>query len=335
MSNVLNKFKVKRDLAQSIEQDDQSGGKKNDPRILPYYKLQDGKSLRLLFLPGTNGELWFQYHAHGPNLKGVRGVKSVSCSYKTSGDDCPICQKGFDYLNLAKDAEESGDKAEAKRLKEMAKEWFTKDYTFASVLVLESPFEVPDAPDGNQVKLISLPYKVKEKIKSMIAEGEIDPENIMNVPFRLKKTTVGQGKNAYASYETSFFERSDVEAEDLEFFEDLVVEPYDFDKLVEEFTPEMLEFDEAEEWVKDVLSKKERKAISDEDEDEDNSSKKSSFSRKVKDNIKSRKEEEEEEESDDDDEGEEKQEQQDSKPTSEDKPLSLKERLALKRQRQE
>jgi hypothetical protein len=221
------KFNVKKDLKESVQKED-AGGK--DPRILPYYNMKTGDKLKVLIVPDVNGEPWANYSLHGPNLK-VKGIQAIRCPYKAGAGDCPICSKGFDLLDE--------DKAEAKRR-------FAKDYALASVIVLETPIEIPESDDGNVIKLWHMPYAVQAMIKEQIKEGQITNETLTTTPLVIKKT---ENKGGNASYEHSFFDRETLDEEELdELLEDEVVEQFDYSKLDDVIKP-IVDEEELEEWL--------------------------------------------------------------------------------------
>lgn len=249
------KLKLKTNLKKQIEDEAKSGGG-TDNRFLNYWDLKDGEKVKILFVPDTNGELWGKFKKHGPSLK-VRGAGSIRCAYESSSEDCPACQKGFDLLNLEK---ETGDKA----YKDEAKKWFARDYTVMSCVVLDSPFEVSEAPDHNQVKLIYVPYAIEKLIKEAVTEGQLDEDELCRTPFFIKK-----GKNAggYAEYTSSYFARKPVSDEELEFFEDQKVEQYDYSTL--DVIPPATSTEEVEEWLEKAIEavEKAERAASGKDED--------------------------------------------------------------------
>lgn len=227
------KTKLKNNLKNKLENE---GGNKKDTRFLNYYDLKEGEKMKVLILPDTNGELWSKFKLHGPNLKLPKAGK-VNCAYTSSGDDCPACKVGFEYLNLEK---ETGDKA----YREEAKRWFGKDYTVMSVLVLEAPFDVDESPDGNMVKLMYVPYAIENKIKEAIVEGQIEEDELTSVPFYIKKT---KNSGGWAEYVNSYFDRKPVTDEELSFFEDFKVEQFDYTNL--DVIPAATTTSEVQEWL--------------------------------------------------------------------------------------
>lgn len=228
------KMKLKGNLKDKIE--GEKKGNKNDTRLLNYYDLKEGEKMKILLVPDTNGELWAKFKKHGPNLK-LPDAGSINCAYTSSGDNCPACQKGFDLLNLAKETGDEAYKTEAKR-------WFARDYTLVSCIVLESPIEIQESPDHNQVKLMYLPYKIETMIKEAVTEGQVDQEEIPFTPLVIKKT---KNPGGYASYDHSFFDRKTVDDDDLEFLDDMVVEQFDYNDL--DVIPPAATEAEVEEWL--------------------------------------------------------------------------------------
>jgi len=231
------KLKLKSNIKESIENE---GSKKNDKRLLNYYDLKENEKMTILFVPDKNGELWTHYKKHGPNLN-LPDAGDVNCSYSSSGEKCPACQHGFDYLNLAK---ETGDES----YKEEAKRWFAKEYRLISCVVLESPMEINEAEDGNQVKLMHLPYAIEKIIKENVVEGLISEEQITTTPFIIKKTLNKYNK---ADYSSSYFAREEVSDEILDYFEDLKVEPYDYSTL--DMIPKPSTAEEVREWLEKAI----------------------------------------------------------------------------------
>ena len=253
-TNKLNlKLKLNGSLKKKIEDEDsKSGG--NDARFLNYYDLKDNEKIKVLFVPDVNGEIWAKYKKHGPNMK-QRGIKSIRCSYESSGEPCGACEVGFEYLNMSK---ETNDKA----YKEEAKKWFARDYTLMSVLVLESPIEIKESPDKNEVKLFLVPFAVEKLIKEAITEGVIEEDELCSTPFFIKKTTNGGG---FAEYSNSYFARKAVTDDELAFFEDRKVEQFDYSNL--DVIPEPTTSAEMTEWVEKARAVLEGGSTSDDKED--------------------------------------------------------------------
>jgi len=231
---------VKKGLKKEIERESNGG---RDTRFLNYFDLKDGEKMKIMFLPDANGNFWAKFHKHGPNLR-VPGLEGISCPYKSQRQTCPACQKGFELLNESKEAggESTG---RGKALKEEAKKWFAKDYTMVQVLVLESPCEIAQSDDGNEVKLMYLPFAVEKIIKNTLTEGILEEDEICQTPFYIKKT-MNQG--GQASYSDSYFDlRHEITEDDLAYFDDLKVEQYDYDNL--DVIPGDVSTEEVEAWL--------------------------------------------------------------------------------------
>lgn len=237
------KLKLKSNLKKQIEDESSKGG--NDSRFLNFYDLKDNEKMRILFVPDETGELWAKFRKHGPNLK-VRGTGAIRCAYESSGDTCPACAKGFELLDLSKETEDKAYKDEAKR-------WFARDYTLMSCIVLESPFEVAESPDHNQVKLMYVPFAIEKLIKEAITEGQIDEDELCRTPFWIKKTKNGGG---FADYSSSYFARKAVEDEELAFFDDQKVEQFNYETL--DLIPAATTEQEVQEWLDKAIDVVER-----------------------------------------------------------------------------
>lgn len=316
--SALKKFKLKKDIAKQIAKED--SGNKTDDRFVPYYSMKDGEKMKVLIVPDSNGDLFKKYSTHGPNLK-VRGVGAVGCLYKNHGRDCPACQKGFGLLDLAK---ETGDQS----YKDEAKRWFAKDTTVMSVIVLESPVEIPVSSDGNEVKLMYVPFAVEQMIRNALIEGQIDEDELTSTPLWIKRTT---NKGGQAAYDTSFFDRKPVSDEELSLFDEdgIVVEPYDYDNL--DIVPDEPTEDEVLEWLAKAEEAVEKSKNA-------GSSKKSEqkTTKGLADRLKERQAAKQEEEPEqEEEEAEEEEEKVETKPapTSSSKTQSLRERLAAAKNR--
>lgn len=247
MAKLNLNLKLKSNLKKQIEDEDKKSGG-NDPRMVNFYDLKDGEKMKVLFVGDVNGELWAKFRKHGPNLK-VRGLAGIRCAHESSGVECAACQKGFDFLNQSKEA---GDD---KSLKDEAKTWFARDYTVMSLLVLESPFEVKESPDKNEVKLMYVPYAIEKIIKEAVTEGVLDEDELCQTPFYIKKTT---NQGGYAEYTSSYFARKSVTDEELEYFEDRVVEQFDYSTL--DIIPAPTTEEELADWVVKAVAAVEKAA---------------------------------------------------------------------------
>lgn len=240
---ALKKFKMKKNLKAAVEREENSGG--NDSRFIPYYKMKTDEKMKVLIIPDANGEPWTSYSLHSPNLK-LRGLEVIRCPYKAGAGDCPVCSKGFDLLD-------EGEKDEAKR-------WFAKDYNLCSVIVIDTPIDIPSSEDGNQIKLFNMPYAVMEKIKEAIKEGQVDEDTLSTTPFVIKKT---ESKGGQASYAHSYFDFTDRLDEDEVmgmFDDDEVVEQFDYENL--DIIKEIPEFEDLEEWLEKAEKKDAEKKAS-------------------------------------------------------------------------
>lgn len=321
-----NKFKVKKDIKQQIEKEDAQSSSKN-PYLIPYFKLEDGQKLKILFVPFADGSLWKKFSLHGPDMK-LRGMDAVGCARENNNDDCPICQKGFDLFST-RGADK--DSKEYKAITAEARRWMPKSYIYMSAIVLESPFEIPESPDSNEVKLISVPAAVEEIIRNQIAEGEITNESIIETPFFIKKTV---GDNNRANYKTSYFSRNSASDEELEYFddEDLTVEPIETEDDKYKLSYVDASPEELDEWLekaeeKDAQQKRTKRNKSDEDDDEEEEDTPKPRTRTKKTTSKKSKPEPEDDDSDDP----EPEEEEDDEPEPESKTgksLTLKEKIA-------
>jgi hypothetical protein len=223
----------------------QSQGHEQDKRYLNYYDLKDNESMKILILPDTNGDLFVKYKKHGPNLhyidakgqrQGIRGLPSIGVYPNDS--ESPVMQKGYDLLQLHKDTGEAYYKEEAKK-------WFAKEYTVMSCIVLDSPFEVNHSPDGNDVKLVNVPYKVEQYIINQIMDEVISEEELFTTPFILKKS---KNTGGWTSYETSYFARKALNVDEMNDIEEAMNITL-FDYKVIDIVPPTPTIDELEEWL--------------------------------------------------------------------------------------
>lgn len=224
-------------LRKKLEKNREKGsGGKADPRFLNYYDLDFGQEIVVRLLPDgdDSGDLFKEYAVHGPNLRNPN-VERISCAYSSNGEKCPACGYSYGF-------HQNGDK-------EAAKQWRTKENTIAQCVVINSPIELNEAEDGNPVKLMYLPWGMKESIVDAILNGTIDDPTAVN--FVIKKTKNQGGR---ASYDKSFFKINDTT--------DI---PEDFFTLLEEGTaylynlgeeiPAPATADEVQEWLDDAIEK--------------------------------------------------------------------------------
>ena len=216
----LKKHKLKKAvLEKTLNKTEQGGGQREDnPKILPYYKLEFGEKIEVMFLAYPDGDLFKHFKKHGPNL-GVGAVGSVDCIYHSRGDSCPACAKGYSYVEDGKGTP-------------MSKKWMAKDYYVAQVVVVNAPFDIPDLEDKNEVRIFYMPFAVMEKIKESYAEGIVeDPTDHI---FYIKKSK-NQGGNA--SYANSYFSPKPAGEEIFDAFDDAIVELHDLQE--EEIEPKL------------------------------------------------------------------------------------------------
>jgi hypothetical protein len=240
MSKLLAKLKMKKSMKAQMESEQSSS--KKDPRFLNYYDLKPNEKMSVLLVPFEEGEMWVRYKKHGPNLKvkgrNVRGVGDINCSHTSSGEQCPACQVGFDLSALAKETGDNSYKVEAKK-------WFAKNYFLMQCIVLESPCEIQQTPDGNEVKLFLVPYGIEKEIFKNVGEGLIDEDDIPLTPLVIKKTMNGE----FAEYDSSYFARNKVDEETLESLEEGVVNLYSIKDLTGDIIPEPTTTEQVQEWL--------------------------------------------------------------------------------------
>lgn len=237
-------LKLKTSLKSAIQKEEATNNApKNDPRWLPYYNLDAGQKITVLFLPCKTGEhLWATNNVHGPRFrdrdgKRVWGVPKLSCSRLAGDGECVVCNKMFD-------AYREGAKDDGNRLQ------VTTTHTM-QVLVLESDIEIPVNEDGNAVKLFNVPSAVIEMVKQSILEEQLSEEDVLTTPYVIRMSK--NGKNN--SYDTSYFQRKTLSDEEYE--EELskfdVIEQYDLGS--SELTYNSPNTAEQEKWLEDAMSK--------------------------------------------------------------------------------
>lgn len=214
-------------------------GKKNDLRRLNYWDLGDGEKIVIRFLPATDdNDLWVSYETHNLDTPGVNAVR---CVYEAKGENCPICNHSYGF-------HKAGDKEEARR-------WRSKETYLAQAVVIESDIEVQYPEDGNPIKLVFLPYKVKEHVKESILNGVID--NPSDHDFLLVRK---KGKNGQWNYEASMFRGapSDIPEKILEEIDEKG-ELYD----LHEEEPPVSSVDECADWLQKAIESDENGGSSD------------------------------------------------------------------------
>ena len=220
----VNKFRNK------IEKSGNSGSVDN--RFLNYYNLDFNETVTIRLLPYEN-ELFLEYETHGPNLRNP-AIGSIACSYKSSGERCPICSHSYNFYS-------AGDKDEAKR-------WRGKTTTVAQCIVIDSGnLDVNVSDDKNPIKLIYLPWGMKEAILDPIIDGRVD--NPSEVDFVIKKT---KNQGGLASYSKSYYNiggSSDFPEDILEMIENGQAYLYDLN----EELPKPSTAKECQEWLDNAI----------------------------------------------------------------------------------
>ena len=185
-SNVLReKF-----LKQADDKANKGKGAKKDLRFLNYYDLKYGETITIRLLPDAESEeLWLDYSTHGSNLKN-RAIKPISCVWDMQGESCPACGHSYSF-------HEQGDKKEAAR-------WRSKESSVGQCVVVDSPIEIAQAEDGNLVKLIHIPYGIREYIKECVINQTVPDPTAVNLVI---KKTENAGKQA--TYNKTYFNIND------------------------------------------------------------------------------------------------------------------------------
>lgn len=187
-----NKFRDKLIADQEKKANKSKGGKK-DSRILNYFDLDFGQEMTIRFLPATDdGDPYLDYTIHSP---GAKEAGRIACSYVSSGEKCPACKRSWE-------AHESGDK-------ETNNTWIKQNRTLAQCIVIDTPegFELTLPEEGeveNLVKLVYLPFGIKEAIDESIMNGTVT--DIAGTNFVIKKTKNQGGRAAYGK---SYFKIND------------------------------------------------------------------------------------------------------------------------------
>jgi len=253
----MKQVNVKKLREKLIKDEENKGKNKTDPRFLNYFDLDFNEKMTIRFLPdgGSSGEYWLEYATHGPNLHNP-SIEAISCASTSSGERCPACTYSYEFHN-------DGDRDEAQK-------WRRKDTSVAQCIVIKSDIEINESEDGNPVKLMYLPYSIKEEIKDSIINGTIDDP--INHDFVIKKTKNQGGR---ASYEKSFFKPNSEDLPDVivEALEEGVAVLYD----LSEELPKAADADEVDAWLEDAIEKMEKthrrkkktKVIIDDSDDDD------------------------------------------------------------------
>lgn len=250
MSNALKaKLKFDSKLTETLRKETQSND--DDARILEYYNMKAGEQMRVLIIPDVNGQLWTKYSYHGGRKLNLdKATKSkpsiIRCHRVTDKGDCSICNEHM--FPLYSDAKElaTTDPVAGKLLKEHANKFQTTDVTYMSVIVLESPCEIAYPDDGNQVKLIKLPKKIEDMIRTTLDSGELTQDDLCKFPLVIRKK---ENDAKMADYGGSSFSRTEVSDDELAFFEDQVVEQYDLSNLDSKLISPPVTVEEQMEWL--------------------------------------------------------------------------------------
>lgn len=303
----LTKHKLKKKVMEhTLDQSERgSGGKKDNPKILPFYDLKFGEKMEVLLVPYEDGDLFKHFKKHGPNMNnGAAG--SIQCIHHAHGEKCPACAEGFSHTKDNKATE-------------MSRKWMAKDSYVAQCVVIDSPLDIAPLDDGNEVRIFYMPWAVVETITEAYREGIIeDPTEHILV---LKKTS---SKGDRPSYANSYFMQAPVSDEVIEAFEDCVIELHDLDE--EKIRPKDATVEEVEEWTakaKELLenggrggSSRRASGSDDDQKEDDDPSPRRSLGRKTRQEKEPEPEPEPEESGDDD------QQQQEDEP--EEKPAAKK-----------
>lgn len=155
------------ELKNAFKQSDNDGG--NLPNnYYPFWKMKDGESATVRFLPDANSENPFGFMVeklmHTLPINGEN--KSVPC-LKMYEEDCPICKVSSEYYKKE-------DKANGKKY------WRKKQY-ITQALIVEDPLDADEQTGethAGKVRFLTLGYQIYNVIKEAFESGELD-----EVPF--------------------------------------------------------------------------------------------------------------------------------------------------------
>lgn len=176
-------------LKDVVQQQQESKSKNGDKRYLNYFDLKAGEKLTVRFLPDQEtGEYWASSNSHGGNLN-IRGLRKIACR-RDHNEDCPVCDYSYGLY-------ENGD--------DESKRWMRSEKFIAQCIVVDQPkgFEIVESEDGNNIKLVSLPWAVLLELRKNITEGLV--EDPMDYDFVIKK----EEKSGRANYKSSYFGRDE------------------------------------------------------------------------------------------------------------------------------
>jgi len=165
-----------------------SDGSNLPSNYYPFWRMKDGESATVRFLPDADGENPFGFMVeklmHTLQINGEN--KSIAC-LKMYEEDCPVCKVSSEYYKKE-------DKTNGKKY------WRKKQY-ITQALIVEDPLDADDAGETHEgkVRYLTLGYQIYNVIKEAFGGGELD-----EVPyafnggsdFIIKKTKQGD----YSTY---------------------------------------------------------------------------------------------------------------------------------------
>ena len=199
--------------ARLAAQENKSSGSKyptSDGAIYPHWKMDEGASCSLRFLPdadSNNSFFWIERQVIKLPFNGVKGdpnVRQVTVQVpcvEMFGENCPVLAEVRPWY---KD----------ETLKEMAnKYWKKRSYIFQG-FVRQNPIGEDSTP-ANPIRRFVISPQIFQTIKSSLMDPEIEelPTDVMRgLDFNIRKTTKGQ----YADYSTSSWSRKESALTDVE-----------------------------------------------------------------------------------------------------------------------
>ena len=182
----------------------------SDGAIYPHWKMDEGASCSLRFLPDAdpnNSFFWIERQVIKLPFNGVKGdpnVRQVTVQVpcvEMFGENCPVLAEVRPWY---KD----------ETLKEMAnKYWKKRSYIFQG-FVRQNPIGEDNTP-ANPIRRFVISPQIFQTIKSSLMDPEIEelPTDLMRgLDFNIRKTTKGQ----YADYSTSSWSRKESALTDVE-----------------------------------------------------------------------------------------------------------------------
>jgi hypothetical protein len=140
----------------------------------PFWKMNDGESATVRFLPDANKDNPFGFMVekvmHTLEINGEN--KSVPC-LSMYGEDCPICKVSSEYYK-------KDDKVNGKKY------WKKRQY-ITQAFIVEDPLPADDTTEEThqgKVRFLTLGFQVYNVIKTAFEDGELD-----EVPFAYKGGT--------------------------------------------------------------------------------------------------------------------------------------------------